>query len=342
MKKLVLLAQEQTTHALLRSIAGVAGVDLIVTASLNQTIDTLTMSANEGCLVVLGLDALIESQRGAARAITKVREKLPSATIVLHAERKWLIDSYDSAWAQMCGADAIVAKISATRWQHTGENLLRLIEPDESAFARIRQRSMPYLRAAQQLEARNEPLKLVAAIEALGIDLASVARRMGRSGGVDIRDRSYHLRSYPECFVDSEAADWLGKAFGVSGADAVQIGRAMQACGLIYHVAREQSFDNQYFFFRVASLPSSFVIADFVAQTTSSAGFEQRDRAYLGTEYPRCFVGKEAIAWCRQHRLSPNEAMSATQRLIDLSIVSHVFNEHPMKDDALFYRFHAA
>jgi hypothetical protein len=342
MKHLIVLTQNQTTQALLRSISGVIGVNLTVAASLSKTVEALTMCANDVCVVTLGLDALIDSQRSAQRAVAKIREKLPNAIVVLHAERKWLIDKHDEAWARMCGANAIVPKLTATRWRQTGDSLLRFFETDEAQLMKIRQRIAPYLRAAQQLESRNEVLKTVAAIEALGIDLASVARRMGRSGGVDIRDRSYHLKNYPECFVASEGVDWLAKAFAVSVGDAVQIGRAMQASGLIYHVAREQNFEHEYYFFRVASLPESFVIADFVAQVSASSGFDQRDRSHLGTEYPNCFVGKDAISWCRDHRLNLNEAMTATQRLIDLSIASHVVNEHPMKDDGLFYRFHTA
>jgi hypothetical protein len=342
MKHLVVLTQDQTTQALLRSIAGTMGVELSIAATLSHTIDALKMSANETCVVVIGLDALIDSQRSAQRAVAKIRERLPNAIVVLHAERKWTIDKFDEAWARMCGANAIVPKLSATRWMQTGDAVIRLIEKDEAVFSKTRQRIAPYLRAAQQLESRNETLKTIAAIEALGIDLASVARRMGRSGGVDIRDRSYHMKSYAECFVASEGVDWIAKAFGVSKSDAIQIGCAMQACGLIYHVTREQNFDREYFFFRVASLPESFVVADFLTQVSSSTGFDRRNRTHHGVEYPNCFVGKDAIAWCRNHRLTLNEAMTAAQRLVELSVVSHVVDSHPIKDDHLFYRFHAA
>jgi hypothetical protein len=340
MKNMVLLSQDPSTQALLRSTAGVAHLELRVAATLAQLVDSMSMTANDGCIVIVGLDALVASQRSAARAVAKVREKLPTASIVLHAERKFLIDRFDLEWAKMCGADGIVPRITATRWMHSGDELLRFIEPDEAARARLHQRIMPYLRAAQQLEAKDEATKWVAACEASRYDLADLAQRMGRSGGVDIRDRSYHLRGYPECFAASDAVNWLAKALSVDETQAITVGRAIQATGLIYHVAREQSFANDYLFFRVARLPQTFVIADFVTQVSASTGFTRRDRSYLGTEYPHCFVGKEAIAWCRARRMSVNEAMTASQRLVDLSIVSHVINEHPLKDEELFYRFH--
>ncbi len=342
MKNVLLLSLDSTVLSLLRSIAGVAHFELSVATSPSELIAQLTMPANDDCIVVLGLDAIGQSQRSAARVVAKVREKVPTAKIVLHAERRLLLDAYDRTWAKMCGADGIVAKISATRWSQTGDDLFNYLDVDEALRTRTRQRIAPYLRAAQQLESKDETTSLVAASEALGFDLADIAKRLGRSGGVDIRDRSYHLRSFPDCFVASEAVDWLAKALKVSRADAALVGRALQACGLIYHVAREQTFGDEYLFFRVARLPDKFVIADFLAQASGATGFELRDRTYLGTEYKHCFIGKEALAWCRAHRMSMNEAMTAGQRLIDLSIVSHVVDEHPLKDDALFYRFHSA
>ncbi len=342
MKNVLLLSQDPMTHSLMRTVAGVAHFELSVAATWSQLLARLTMNANDGCVVVIGLDSLIEARRSASQAVAQIRAKLPTAAIALLAERKLLLDAHDREWARMCGADTIVARLSATRWMQTGDALLALIESDEATLARTRQRVTPYLRAAQQLESKDEAQRLVASIEAKGIDLAGLAKRLGRSGGVAIADRSYHLRSYSECFVASEAVDWIAKACSVARPDAVAIGRALQTCGLIYHVAREQSFDDQYFFFRVARLPENFVVADFCAQVNSSAGFEQRDRTYLGTEYKQCFVGKEAIAWCKARRMSANEAMSAGQRLLDLSIASHVVNEHPLKDEGFFYRFHAA
>jgi Domain found in Dishevelled, Egl-10, and Pleckstrin (DEP) len=339
-KNVLLFSHDQGAHSLLRTVAGVVNSSLTVTTSWTQTLARLTMSANEGCIVLIGLDSLAPSRRSATQAVAQVRDKLPNAIVVLLAERKPLIDDYDRAWSNMCGADAIFGTLTATRWHDAGDALLKFVEPDESLRTRTRQRVAPYIRTALPLETKHEASRRIAACELAGIDLAALARRMGRSGGVDIRDRSYHLRSFPECFVASDAVDWIAKACAVDKNRAVAIGRAMQDAGLIYHVAREQLFDDAYFFFRVARLPESFVIADFVAQVNSSRGFDQRDRTYLGTEYKRCFIGKEAIAWCQAHRMSANEAMSAGQRLIDLSIASHVIDEHPLKDDTLFYRFH--
>jgi hypothetical protein len=341
MKHLIVLTQDPSTQSLLRSIASASGIELSVTASLVQLIEALPMTANEPCAVLLGLDALIGSGRSAKRAVAKIRERLANVTVILHAERKCLIDKFDTAWARMCGADSIVAKLSASRWPLTGEALLRHIESDDETLAKIQHRVAPFIRAAQPLELQNERLKNVAAVEARGIDLAATARRMGRSGGVDIRNRSYHLKNYPECFVASDAVAWLSKAFNVTPSIAIDMGRALQACGLIYHVAREQNFDREYHFYRVAALPESFVVADFVTQVTAGSGFDRRARSYHGIEYPNCFVGKDAIAWCCDRRLTLNEAMTAAQRLVELSIVSHVVDEHPIKDDHFFYRFHS-
>ncbi len=342
MKQLVLLNLDGSTLALLRSVTQALNVGMHAVGQRSQLLGLLQGSKASDTVVVIGLDALIPAQRHASRVVAQVRERMPTATIVLHAERKFTVDAHDQAWAKMCGADAIIPRITASRWQHAGEPLIALLDSENPSPAKRQQRVQPYVRAAQAIEAGDETLRNLAAVEAMGIDLAQLARRIGRSGGVDIRDRSYHLRSYSECFVASECADWIAKAANTSRPNAIAIGKALQSCGLIYHVAREQAFADEYYFFRVARLPEQFVISDFYTQVSSAVGFEHRDRTYLGTEYKHCFVGKEAIAWCLKHRMTLNEAMSAGQRLIDLSIASHVVNEHPLKDDALFYRFHSA
>jgi hypothetical protein len=43
--------------------------------------------------------------------------------------------------------------------------------------------------------------------------------------GVDIRDRKYHLKLYPQCFVGTEAVDWLiNNGFAFNRKEAEYIG----------------------------------------------------------------------------------------------------------------------
>ncbi|KAL3810425.1 hypothetical protein ACHAXA_005633 [Cyclostephanos tholiformis] len=69
---------------------------------------------------------------------------------------------------------------------------------------------------------------------------------------VEVRDRYYHLRKYPQCFVCSEAVDYLVESkIASSREDAVRIGNEVMAnVGNFEHVCEEHDFEDGYFFFR--------------------------------------------------------------------------------------------
>ena len=50
-------------------------------------------------------------------------------------------------------------------------------------------------------------------------------------GGVDIDDRTYHLKKYPRCFVGEDFTTYLMKNFNVPNrADAIQAAKQLQVC----------------------------------------------------------------------------------------------------------------
>ena len=67
---------------------------------------------------------------------------------------------------------------------------------------------------------------------------------------VVVEDRTYHWRTYPSCFVGSEAVSWIAHTQDCSYEKAVEIGLAMQKKGLFDHVHREHPFRNEYLFYR--------------------------------------------------------------------------------------------
>jgi potassium-dependent mechanosensitive channel len=69
--------------------------------------------------------------------------------------------------------------------------------------------------------------------------------------GVEVKDRSWLLRSYPACFVGSQAVTWLcDNDFAVSRSDAVAVGELLQARGEWAHVTRDHSFKDEKLFYR--------------------------------------------------------------------------------------------
>lgn len=84
----------------------------------------------------------------------------------------------------------------------------------------------------------------------LYLDLKEIVAAMRNVGGLQLKDRQFHLKTYARCFVGSEAVDWLVSYLNIPRAKAVQIGQRLIDENWIHHVADEQSFQDDYFFYR--------------------------------------------------------------------------------------------
>lgn len=158
--------------------------------------------------------------------------------------------------------------------------------------------------------------------------------------GVEIIDRSYHLKKYPQCFVGRAAVDWLAKRYSLGRDLAVQLGEGLHQAGLLHHVVKDQPFRDGEFFYRLAT-PGHFdtVAIEAALSFLRDAPGLVADRSWRGGKFPRCMVGSEAIdALAQKFRLSRAEATVLGQSLLDLGLLRHVADEHPFADDFLFYR----
>ena len=341
MIKILLLSSDPITLALLRasSDAFECTLDAFADATdlkrkLEKPADTMPVK------VVFDLAALAQAGVRLANACTRVRQHFPTAKIGLIASETHHIDEPSKVWAEEAGANVIVGQINPWRWAATGERLFAALLDDDDMVAAASRRVGPYLRAAARTNTSNVNARLIADAEANGIDLAALAFRMQRSGGADIADRRFRLRIYPECFIASEGVTWIERALRLPREKAMAIGQALQAAGLIYHVAREQPFADEELFFRVTQIPANWTIERFYSLIRSEAGFAIADRSYMGTKYTKTFVGSEAVDWIQAQGHTVNEALSMGQRLIDLSVAHHVTDEHPFKNEKLYYRFY--
>eukprot|EP01084_Bolivina_argentea_P102154 183055_1 len=68
---------------------------------------------------------------------------------------------------------------------------------------------------------------------------------------------------------------------------------------------------------------------------------EIKDRKYLLTEYPKCFVGNEAVTYMVDNNIcsTRQEAVHLGKMLLAANIIRHVTNDHDFKDEKKFYRF---
>jgi hypothetical protein len=68
--------------------------------------------------------------------------------------------------------------------------------------------------------------------------------------GIEIKDRKYKLKTYPQCFLGNEAVTWMNKNFQMTSEDAMKLGNQMIELGIIHHVSFEHTFKNEGLYYR--------------------------------------------------------------------------------------------
>jgi hypothetical protein len=193
-----------------------------------------------------------------------------------------------------------------------------------------------YLRALPAAPSGLSPRALIRA--RTGLDAEALADLLQFK--LDIRDRSYHLKKYPACFLGAEAVQWMRAHFQLERLHVVEVGKALQALGLLYHVAHEQAFADEAFFYRLrapAQLPS--VNLGLVLHTLRDQ-LVVVDRSHLGKNYPGCWIGREAVdLLCAKRNITRHEGQLMLHRLMQFGCFEHVVAEHGLVDGHYFYRF---
>eukprot|EP00808_Paulinella_micropora_P001166 g75009.t1 len=69
--------------------------------------------------------------------------------------------------------------------------------------------------------------------------------------GLDIKTRTYHLKSYPNVFTGTELVDFLLKEGMRNRAKAVQVGEQLRSGGVFDHVLSEHKFKDEQVFYRL-------------------------------------------------------------------------------------------
>ena len=158
--------------------------------------------------------------------------------------------------------------------------------------------------------------------------------------GLAVQDRSYHFKKYPACFVASDAVAWMVAKLRLAPTDAIAVGQALGALGLLYHVEQKHLFDNQPWFFRLAVSRSANILGYDETVKVLRAKLAIADRTYLGAAYPNCWVGAQAVDVLVAHRPMPRyQAHRILHRLMSLGLFRHVVDAQPFVDGNFFYRF---
>lgn len=162
---------------------------------------------------------------------------------------------------------------------------------------------------------------------------------------LDITDRHWRLRSYPRCFVGSQAVERLMHLLRRSREDVLALGQALGDLSLLVHVMQEHPFLDQNLFYRLAwSDALDHVDAGALWQTveTGLPGLTAT-RSHHGRKYPDCFVGEDAVSLLvDRHGLHRVDAWLALQRMAQWGWIDHVTRERPFIDGHFFYRWRHA
>jgi sensor c-di-GMP phosphodiesterase-like protein len=170
-------------------------------------------------------------------------------------------------------------------------------------------------------------------------------RRMASAGGLDVRDRIYRMRVFRNCFVGSQAVDWIARECGVGRAEALRLGRNLLALGLVRHVEDEHDFKDAELFYRL--VPSD----DDEAMVNAPAATDLRQALIGDLEYPwkdhcrgllrhsHCTTGRTLVSWIVRRYSAPRSTATqwATQ-LMRQGTLHHVFDDRPFRDDHSLYR----
>lgn len=164
--------------------------------------------------------------------------------------------------ATVLTAEGRTTTTATYRWSHVLKWMesygLTEEEVNEFATRLLKERLVHILgndRCVFDLVVDSESLLIASIAPGLSFDSVSEIVAAARSyHGVPIEKRTYHLRSYPACFVASEFVTWISKiGIEMPRVDAVKIGQLLVDTGHMRHVVdREKPFSDDYLFFRFA------------------------------------------------------------------------------------------
>mmetsp|Transcript_10865 Transcript_10865/g.13302 ORF Transcript_10865/g.13302 Transcript_10865/m.13302 type:complete len:714 (+) Transcript_10865:85-2226(+) len=170
--------------------------------------------------------------------------------------------------------------------------------------------------------------------------------------GVEVKDRVYHLRQYKDCFLGSEAIDFLVESdLAQSREDALRLGQTLGIlCDLFYHVTGNHQLQDDYLFFRFKKdkdrhnifQSTGHVDMDMCAQALR-ANLEVGDNTHKLRTYKECFSARDAVDVLIKRSLAASRqdaALIARALGTVCNLFAHVSQqEQDFKDENLFFRF---
>ncbi|XP_042740713.1 DEP domain-containing mTOR-interacting protein-like isoform X2 [Lagopus leucura] len=183
--------------------------------------------------------------------------------------------------------------------------------------------------------------------------IAGEQLRLRLHDGKLIKDRRYHLRTYPNCFVAKELTDWLiDHKEAPDRETGIRLMQKLMDHYIIHHVCDEHSdYKDAKLLYRFRKDDGTFPLSKDVKvfmrgqslyeKLVSVEGSILKVREENSVKYQRAFLGCEMVEWLVQEgeAESRREAVELGQALLEHGIIQHVSNRHHFLDSDILYQF---
>ncbi|XP_035518391.1 DEP domain-containing mTOR-interacting protein [Morone saxatilis] len=183
--------------------------------------------------------------------------------------------------------------------------------------------------------------------------IAGEQLRLRLHGGKLIKDRRYHLRTYPNCFVAQELIDWLvSHKEAPDRATAVCLMQHLMDNDIVHHVCDKRPvFKDAKLLYRFRKDDGTFPFNTEVKIFMRGQGLYEhligdknsilQLREEHGVAYQRSFPGCQLIDWLLQNGEAESRrlGLQLCRALQEHGIIQHVAKKHEFFDSGLLYQF---
>uniref|UniRef100_A0A7M4EDD6 ADP-ribosylation factor GTPase-activating protein 1 n=1 Tax=Crocodylus porosus TaxID=8502 RepID=A0A7M4EDD6_CROPO len=179
------------------------------------------------------------------------------------------------------------------------------------------------------------------------------SERLRLHDGKLIKDRRYHLRTYPNCFVAKELTDWLiDHKEAPDRETGIRLMQKLMDHYIIHHVCDEHSdYKDAKLLYRFRKDDGTFPLnKDVKVFMRGQSLYEKlisvedsilKAREENAVKYQRTFLGCEMIDWLIKEgeTASRKEAIELGRALLEHGIIQHVSSRYHFFDSDLLYQF---
>ncbi|XP_047195246.1 DEP domain-containing mTOR-interacting protein [Hippoglossus stenolepis] len=183
--------------------------------------------------------------------------------------------------------------------------------------------------------------------------IAGEQLRLRLHDGKQIKERRYHLRTYPNCFVAQELIDWLvSHKEAPDRATAVCLMQHLMDHDIVHHACDKRSvFKDAKLLYRFrkddGTIPFNLEVKIFMRGQRLYEHLIGEKNSFLqlreehGVAYQRAFPGCQLIDWLLQNgeAESRRRGVELCRALQEHGIIQHVANKHDFFDSGVLYQF---